>query len=272
MRPEIKHQVCPYLSRCPFPFSSFWPRPLQGRLSILSASIKSDSFRLLVHPPPLNHSVSRPSAYLNPIGVLLNSYIHRNNHIAWSKDVQPLFSTRTPVAASRELQTKPSMALDGEQVSEDGAPREVSAFKYYFLLIAGLVILIALLLWYLHRRTTRRRQFWDYNGEQALAGDGQGGYNPRGFVYGVYGASNSFLGRRSDGEAPPSYYSKSGAPTIDVVIPLPTLSRNSSLRSWRSQRSRSSRLPQYLDDTDNRRHTARQQDAVRRGTRLWPAV
>jgi hypothetical protein len=146
-----------------------------------------------------------------------------------------------------------------EQVFEAEPTREVSAFKYYFLLIAALVMLVALLLWYLHRRTKKRRELWQQDAEQPMVRDVQGWTNPRRFMYGIYEASTSFLGRRSEGldqngEAPPPYQPKSSAPTIDVVIPLPTLSRNPSQRSH---------PPQYFDNTEEDTNTTERQEAIR---------
>ncbi|EUC50011.1 hypothetical protein COCMIDRAFT_83029 [Bipolaris oryzae ATCC 44560] len=153
----------------------------------------------------------------------------------------------------------PRMVIAARQVFEDETPHEVSAFKYYFLLIGVLVVMVAFLLWYLNRRTKHRREFFGQDSEQPPARDIQTWSQPRRFMYGIYEASNSFLSRQSEGpdqngDAPPPYQPKSRAPTIDVEIPLPTLSRSL------SQRSQHSQPPHYPSSTGAATSTTERQE------------
>jgi hypothetical protein len=121
---------------------------------------------------------------------------------------------------------------DDEEVSDSDA----YAFNYYFLLLAVFAFFVAALLWYLHRRRAKKRALVRRSGQHALARDIEGWAGTRRFMHGRYRPSNAVLVRQNEGlnehgEAPPPYQPKVDGPTVDVTIPLQTLSRDENERS-----------------------------------------
>jgi hypothetical protein len=148
--------------------------------------------------------------------------------------------TAPRIDASTDI-SRYDISPDDEGVSD----ADVHAFNYYFLLLAVFAVFVAALLWYFHHRRAKKRALMRRGGQHALARDMEGWAGTRRFMHGHYRPSNAVLVRQHEGlnehgEAPPPYQPKTDGPTVDLTIPLQTLSRDENDRSH---------PPQYYSDT-----------------------